>query len=94
MSTVTTVTSKPQKPVRFTGTLGQFRTLKNGKVTVALTAPADQLKKIVDLVAACSAGNALALSAQVIPQKKDAKEKHTSKNKKRVARYPYRDQRE
>jgi len=93
MSTVTTVTKKKLKPVRFSGGLGQFRTLKNGKVTVTLTAPADQLKKILELVTACQAGNALALSAQVIPPKKDAKEKRDTTNQKgprRVRRYPYR----
>ena len=92
MSTVATVTTKPQKPVRFSGAVGQLRTLKNGKVTVTLTTPADQLKKILELITACSAGNALALSAQVIPQKKDAKEKRnttTPKGSRRVRRYPY-----
>ena len=92
MSTVTTVTTKPQKPVRFAGSLGQFRTLKNGKITVALTAEPGEIKKILELVTACQAGNTLALSAQVIPPKKDAKKKpNTQKPKgpRRVRRYPY-----
>lgn len=91
---VTTVTTKPQKPVRFAGALGQFRTLKNGKITVTLTAEPGEIKKILELVTACQAGNALALSAQVIPPKKDAKEKPTSQKTKRVSRYPYRDKRD
>lgn len=92
MSTVTTVTKKQPKPVRFAGALGQFRTLKNGKLTVTLTAEPAEIQKILGLVTACQAGNALALSAQVIPLKKDAKEKpNTQKPKgpRRVRRYPY-----
>lgn len=92
MSTVTTVTKTPKKPVRFSGALGQFRTLKNGKITVMLTTEPGEIKKILELVTACQAGNALALSAQVIPPKKDAKEKRNTqkpKGPKRVRRYPY-----
>jgi hypothetical protein len=90
--TVTTVTKKQPSPVRFSGALGQFRTLKNGKLTVTLTVESTEIKKILDLVTACQTGNALALSAQVIPLKKDAKEKRDPANQKglrRVRRYPY-----
>ena len=88
---VTTVTKQPT-PVRFSGVLGQFRTLKNGKLTVALTVEPAEIKKILELVTACQTGNALALSAQVIPLKKDAKEKRDpakEKGLRRVRRYPY-----
>lgn len=92
MSTVTTVTKKQPKPVRFAAALGQFRTLKNGKLTVTLTAEPAEIKKILELVTACQTGNALALSAQVILPKKDAKKNSNTPNQKgprRVQRYPY-----
>ena len=78
--------------MRFGGTLGQFRTLKNGKLTVTLTAEPDEIRKILELVTACQAGNTLALSAQVTPKKKDAKEKPNTpkpKGPRRVRHYPY-----
>jgi hypothetical protein len=92
MSTVTTVTKKQPKPVRFAAALGQLRTLKNGKLTVTLTAEPAEIKKILELVTACQTGNALALSAQVIHPKKDAKKKpdtQKQKGSRRVQRYPY-----
>jgi hypothetical protein len=81
------VTAVTKKPVVFSGTVGQLRTLKDGSTTVALsTAPTD-LKKILELVTACQAGNSLQLSAKIVqpkPVQKDAKEEnHKRRNKQR-----------
>jgi hypothetical protein len=87
---------KKSKPVRFSATLGQLRTLKDGQITVTLAAGPDELKKILELITACQAGNSLLISAQIIKPdpkvKKDAKEKPDSQKQKgprRVRRYPY-----
>jgi hypothetical protein len=86
--------TKPTKSTSFAGRLGQLKTLKNGDVTVVLSASAPELSKILRLATACQAGHSLLISAQVVkvkPIKKDAKKKPDTQKKapRRVRRYPY-----
>ena len=83
------------KPITFVGRLGQLKTLKNGDVTIVLSANALEFSKIFKLAAACQVGSSLLISAQIMKPKtvkKDAKEKSNTQNQKgprRVRRYPY-----